>query len=319
MIKYSLIIPIYNVEDYILDCVKSVHNQSFYNFEAIFVDDGSKDNSIKILNDYLKENNDKRIKLLSKKNGGLSDARNYGIKHANGKYLCFIDSDDFISNDYFNKIDKAIGNKDIDILYFDYYKYFSNEEFFRCSGLNKKNEITIRNCLMSPPAAWNKVYKKSLFIENKIEYPKGLWYEDMATTPRLLLNVKNIEYINEPLYYYRQRQGSIMNTVNNKVLDMNNVLNLILNYYKENGKLSTYYSEIENIFIVQSYFMIYSFSKMKDKKRINIQKDISKKLNDLFPNWSKNKYFKEEKFITKLCILTMKYNFLLPFYNMCRR
>ena len=314
MIKYSIIIPFYNVEDYIIECAESINKQKYKNYEAIFIDDGSKDNTRIKLEEYLSKNKNKKIRIETKENGGLSDARNYGIKLAKGKYLIFIDSDDFIDDNMLEKIDKTIKNNDIDLLVFDFYEYYNKEKLIYTKGI-KGEKINKHNLLISPPAAWNKVYKKEIFIENEIEYSKGLWYEDLATTPRLLTKCQKIKYLNEPLYYYRQRENSIMNSFNTKVFDMYKVLEIVYEYYKNNNYLNSYYSEIENIFILNTYFVVNKLAKNKIDNKLELQKEAIKFLNNYFPKWYNNRYYKKMSFVNKNTIKIMKYKSLLKFYN----
>lgn len=320
MPKYSIIIPFYNVEDYILDCVRSVSAQKFIDFEALFINDGSLDNSEDILKKYLKENPDKRIKILKKTNGGLSDARNYGLKKSKGKYICFIDSDDFIDTNMLEKIDSKIKDSDIDMLVFDFYEYYNESKKVLRKGINNKSlSNKKKSILLSPPAAWNKVYNRKLLLDNKILYPVGLWYEDLATTPRLALCAKKIIYINQPFYYYRQRQGSIMSTFNEKILDMTKSLDIVYSYYYDNRKLSLYKEEIEYIYIYNCYFVVRMYAENTAINKVKKQKDIIKYLNSKFDKWYKNKYFNQASIISKLNMLTMKYSKLLYLYNILRR
>lgn len=317
MPKYSIIIPFYNVEDYIIDCVKSIKFQKYSDFEALFIDDGSLDGSHERLKEYLKNNPDNRIKIFKKKNGGLSDARNYGISKSVGKYICFIDSDDFIDNDFVSKIDSKIKNEDIDILIFDFYEYYDNSKKILKKGITDKSNK--KNILISPPAAWNKVYNKNLFIKNNIRYPLGLWYEDLATTPRLILNSKKILYLNEPLYYYRQRQGSIMTTLNNKNLDMIKSLDMIYDYYKKNKYLSMYKEEIEKLYIFNCYYLVRIYGQSKVKNKLKMQRYVIAYLNTKFDKWYENTYFKKINILSKMNMLFMKYDKLLFIYNFLRR
>ena len=123
MPKFSIIVPVYNVEEYIDDCLKSIKNQSFKDYEVIVVNDGTKDNSIKLI----KENfTDDRIKIFNKKNGGAASAKNYGIKKAKGEFIFFVDADDFIEECLLEMYNKALKEKS-DLVICDYYKYFEDK------------------------------------------------------------------------------------------------------------------------------------------------------------------------------------------------
>lgn len=312
-IKYSIIIPFYNVENYIIDCVKSIHNQKYQNFEAIFVDDGSKDKSKDKLLTYLTKVKDKRIKILTKKNGGLSDARNFGLKKAKGDYILFVDSDDFVDNKLLEKIDVELTKNNYDILLFDYYSYYSKKEKHLLCGLRKITDDIKKNVLLSPPAAWNKVYKKQLFDNNDIIYPQGIWYEDLATTPILVFNSNKIGYLSEPLYYYRQREGSIMNTISLKIRDMYEALNIINDYFKSN-----YYKELEFINIYNVLFLVNSFGRSSLKNKMNYQKEAILYLDTNYPNWFKNSYLKNNILNIKISSIVLKNKLLLLLSNFIR-
>lgn len=311
--KYSIIIPFYNVENYIIDCVKSIHNQKYQNFEAIFVDDGSKDKSKDKLLTYLTKVKDKRIKILTKKNGGLSDARNFGLKKAKGDYILFVDSDDFVDNKLLEKIDVELTKNNYDILLFDYYSYCSKKEKYLLCGLRKITDDIKKNVLLSPPAAWNKVYKKQLFDNNDIIYPQGIWYEDLATTPRLVFNSNKIGYLSEPLYYYRQREGSIMNTISLKIRDMYEALNIINDYFKSN-----YYKELEFINIYNVLFLVNCFGRSSLKNKMNYQKEAILYLDTNYPNWFKNSYLKNNILNIKISSVVLKNKLLLFLSNFIR-
>lgn len=209
--KVSVIVPVYNVENYITTCINSICKQKYTNLEIIVVDDGSSDNS-GILCDELAQK-DSRIQVLHKQNGGLSDARNCGISLATGEYLCFVDSDDYIDEEMISTLYMLIVRYNADISscaytmrYPDYDEIinegaevvcYSPEEAFKV--LLHRNNIGV--------IAWNKMYKKDLF--NKINYPVGQHFEDINTTYKLIDKAKRIVYTPKSYYYYVQRSTSI--------------------------------------------------------------------------------------------------------------
>lgn len=207
----SVIVPVYKVEQYIDQCIKSLINQTYKNIEIILVDDGSPDNCGYICEDYAKKDN--RIKVIHKKNGGLSDARNAGIQIANGEYIGFVDSDDYLDSSFFEYLMNLISKNNADIA--ECYsvsfldgnvpkpKYYSEMKI-----LNAKQWITETNlgdfisCV-----EWNKLYKRELF--NNVEYPVGRHFEDEATTYKVIYKSKLIVRGRSELYFYRQRNDSI--------------------------------------------------------------------------------------------------------------
>lgn len=214
----SVIIPIFNVEQFVADCLDSVTSQTHDEIEIILVDDGSTDNSGKIADAYAMK--DKRIRVVHKKNGGLSDARNAGLKIAKGDYIMFVDSDDYVDKEFVAIALQNIKVHGADIVCFRFtyvaagvetkisstntnqdYKWYSNiaaiKDSFSLGGALKVN-------------AWNKIYKRDLFIENNITYPVGRLHEDNLTTYKLMYFANKVVYINKTLLFYRQRPGSIM-------------------------------------------------------------------------------------------------------------
>lgn len=218
--KYSIIIPVYNVEEYLDRCLKSILNQTYSNYEVIIVNDGSPDNSDNIIKSYEKE--DKRFKGYKKVNGGLSDARNYGLKYATGDYLIFIDADDYIENNYLEKVNDVLErNKDIDVLKFKIKLVDEGENLIRMeNGLNKEGvtsfEELVKLEFLEP--AWSYVYKLSFWKENNFTYLKGMIHEDFGLTPEILMKANKIYYLNSYLYNYVQRNGSIMSSNNKEKL-----------------------------------------------------------------------------------------------------
>jgi len=203
----SVIIPIYKVELYLRECVDSVINQTYKDLEIILVDDGSPDNCPKMCDEYAKQDN--RIKVIHKENGGLSDARNAGMKIATADYWSFVDSDDVchpqmievlmqpLIEDKRFKMSACGYTKDADTWNDDHIHSVQ-----KMSGLDYMNQIELWT------VAWGKIYAKELF--NKIKYPKGRLHEDEFTTYKLAYYAQNVAYINVPYYLYRQREDSII-------------------------------------------------------------------------------------------------------------
>ena len=214
----SIIVPVYNVEKYLEKCVKSIIQQTYENIEIILVDDGSKDNSGKICDEL--EQKDNRIKVIHKENGGLSDARNAGLKIATGKYIGFVDSDDYIQEDMFETLYKLNKENNSDISIVSYYEIY-NEKVISVRD-SKKLEIlnkidAIKELLIDTKIqsyAWNKLFKRELF--NNIEFPTNKNFEDIATTLLLFERANKIVLLEDPKYYYIRRDDSIVGVKNYK-------------------------------------------------------------------------------------------------------
>lgn len=213
MPRLSVIVPVYKVEKYIHKCVDSILNQTFTDFELILVDDGSPDNCGKICDEYAK--NDRRVRVIHKKNGGLSDARNHGINAAKGEIIGFVDSDDDIDLGMYKAMIEFMDECGLDMVCSDACVIKNNrrkcrkvpierDTFSRNEGICAILDGTIDN------SAWNKIYKRSII--GSIRYPKGRIYEDVATTYRFMYNANKIGYIYKPFYNYYKRKGSIVAT-----------------------------------------------------------------------------------------------------------
>ncbi|MBR6253598.1 MAG: glycosyltransferase [Clostridia bacterium] len=248
----SVVVPIYKVEDYIHKCLDSIINQTYKNLEIILVDDGSPDNCPLICDEYAKK--DSRIKVIHKKNGGLSDARNSGIRLAKGQYIGFVDSDDYLDLDMFeylytllNKYNADIstcGYRDVGIIENDGIVPNIETELDRTEAL----KLLATNGLLKD-YAWNKLYKLNLFLDNRIEYPSGKVMEDIATTYKLIEKSNKVVLGNRCLYNYLRRSGSITGDkcFKTNILHLQNVLDRF-EHFKSDKELGAYY--YKNVFYV---------------------------------------------------------------------
>ena len=216
----SVIIPIYKVEKYLEKCIQSIIAQTYNNLDIILVDDGSPDNCGNIIEEYRKK--DKRIRTIHQDNGGLSDARNSGIKIANGKYILCIDSDDWIENNMIEVLYKNIIDNNADISICEFIEEDDEGKMISHKNYNNKIEIfrkkeAIKKLIeqdIITNHAWNKLYKTKLF--DNVEYPKGQLMEDISTTYKLFEKSEKIVYQNTPLYHYIQRGTSILGNITEK-------------------------------------------------------------------------------------------------------
>lgn len=208
----SVIVPVYKVENFLEECLISILDQTYSNFELILVDDGSPDSCGKICDEYQKK--DSRIKVIHKTNGGLSDARNVGMKIAEGEYWTFIDSDDMVSEDYLEVLMRTAQQYDADIVQGDYTsdKNLLGKTYSDAVEVFTRDEAMVSFLRLGSVhvSAWAKLYKKSCFIN--IEYPKGRINEDNLTIYKNIWNSKNIVCIKKYIYYYRINNESIMHS-----------------------------------------------------------------------------------------------------------
>lgn len=310
----SIIVPVYNVEKYIEKCLLSIKNQSFKDFECLIVDDGSKDNSISIAKGLV--NDDDRFIFLTKENGGLSDARNYGLKQAKGEYICFVDSDDYVDKDLLLLTYEKAKKYDSDIVCFDLYYVFSDNQLKISKGADY-NEVSSykdnKKIIFNNNSANNKLYKKS-FLQDK-SFIKDMWYEDMAVIPVWIARANNMSYVNKPLYYYVQREGSISHSANPKLFD----IYLAINMVKKSLNLSSY--EVRGLYFHNCLVMtVLRIKEISDKKtRIEYYKENIDKLSNDYSEWyrdlKKEKSFSFKQRIIFYLLKHNKYNLLDSLYN----
>lgn len=215
--KISIIVPVYNVEHELSRCVDSILNQSYTNIEVILVDDGSTDRCPSICDAFVMK--DRRVRVIHKPNGGLSSARNAGLREASGEWILYVDSDDYILNDSCERL-IAVGAKyDCDIVSADAIREFNGGREYMVHGSLADGKCypsrdfiikTVKPCEWYAPA-WLNLYKRSLLIENNLFFVEGLLREDMEMQPRVFLAAKTVAYCAYPFYRYVDRASSIMN------------------------------------------------------------------------------------------------------------
>lgn len=209
----SVIIPIYKVEQYLKRCIDSVLGQTYKNLEIVLVDDGSPDGCGKICDEYAAIDN--RVKVIHKKNGGLSDSRNVGIEISQGEYIAFIDSDDWIHKKYFEELYNLLKKSNSDISVCNFIRVSnenirvdnSKQEVYEYSNIEALEQF-VGEFYVQMVIACGKLYKKDLFKE--IRFPVGKLHEDEFTTYKVIFNAKKVILTTAQLYYYWQRQDSIM-------------------------------------------------------------------------------------------------------------
>lgn len=245
----SVIVPVYNVEEYLNECISSIVNQTYKNLEIILVDDGSTDKCPYICDDW--KNKDDRIVVIHKKNGGLSDARNKGLDVAKGEYVSFIDSDDWISNDFYQVLFNALYEKNAQISASEViwvYDNYQNKEEFQYNNIVFSPEEALQTLLKGRgfyAVAWNKLYKKALF--DGIKFPIGKLHEDEFVTYKLIHKADKLVLCKNTNYYYRQRQGSIMKEWSSKHLDV------LEAYFERNNFLKLNYP---NLYLHDKVFLL---------------------------------------------------------------
>ena len=309
--KLSIIVPVYGVEKYIDKCLNSLVKQSLKEIEIIVVNDGTKDNSQKIIDKYVKKYPD-IIKSYIKENGGQGSARNYGLEKANGEYIGYVDSDDFVEKDMYKKLYNKAKENNYDIVVCGNYNESEDYQNKNIDAFINNYNTDLENIFFGKMAVWNKIYKRDILIKNKLEFKEKVWYEDLAFTLKAIMNSNTFAFIDEPLYDYLIREGSTMNNSNvQRNLEILDAFNDILSYIQHNKK-EEYFSKIEFLAIDHIYISaIVRVLKAEadDKvKRETINKLIDY-MNKKFPNYNTNKYIntlsKNKKIIYKLINMKM--------------
>ena len=292
MTKVSVIVPFYNVENYIRKCLTSLINQTLQEIEILIVNDGSKDGSKEIVNEFIQKHPDK-MKYFEKENGGLSDARNYAIPYATGEYIAFLDSDDYIEPTMYEKMYKKAVEEKADMVECDFVWEYPEKSIISSTDTYEGKKQMLLNARV---VAWNKLIKRQLLQETKVIFPKGYRYEDVEFFYQLLPFIEKVAFVKEPFIHYVQREDSISNTQNERTIELLDVLDHVITYYKERDLYEEYQEELE--YIYARYIFCSSLFRMvmiSDKK---VKKDILKRawnrLQIQFPNWKKNRYLKNK-------------------------
>lgn len=282
--KISVVVPVYNVEKYVRDCINAIRNQTYTNLEIILVDDGSEDSSGKICDEYAAIDN--RIRVIHKTNGGMSDARNAGIEIATGEWFVFIDSDDFVHLRMIEVLYHTAKKYEVSMVWCDFVQSdeggtlleqpdekILTEEKYEVQVLSKQEaemQFYTIGRMSECMVPWNKIYKREIigYGEDAIRYPVGKVFEDGFTTYRFIYRADKVVLVRFPLYYYRQRGGSIMRENGNR-----NYLPVMesgverLEFYKKHNERELYLKEVNSI--LYSTIRLYeNHKKTEDRKKL---------------------------------------------------
>lgn len=243
---FSVVVPIYNVKNYLDECIDGIIRQSFKDYEIILVDDGSTDGSAEACDEW--KNKYDSIKVIHKPNGGLSDARNVGANQAEGEYLVFLDSDDYWNDEFFlEKIHDMIHMSNLDLVVFGYKKVINEKELSIYTPQSESK--TIEELVLAGEfniCAWDKVVRRDLISSNNIAFRKGVFSEDMEWCSLLYKCVESVAVLPEAPYSYRQRDGSITKRISEKnisdvVYNFERCLEIKTELSQEKGAIFDYY------------------------------------------------------------------------------
>ena len=305
--ELSIIVPIYNVEDYLEECLKSLYNIKNIKLEIILVNDGSKDNSFKIMKKF-KEIYPEKTVLIDKKNGGLSSARNAGMKAAAGEYISFIDSDDFVDSDEFenffregqkDKLDVMVGN----MRYYTPKK--TGDSLFRSDIIKNSGVVNgtdfFWNLFQKPKCFREEVvddiYKREFLLKNNIWFNENIVHEDSEFTPLVYLKAGKVRYIDRAFYFYRQRTGSIMNKVSEK--SMISLEMICEKFFIECDSLDSAKGKEVLSALILSFYSVVVYKRYNG---VGDWKRVYKRYKELYRELKNNKKFDLEEFLLSFSV-----------------
>lgn len=292
--KLSVIIPVYNVQDYLAACLDSVIAPGLGDYEIIAVNDGSTDASPAILEEYASRFPG-LVKPVTTPNGGLGHARNVGLSLSRGDYLLFLDSDDALSPGAPGEmLDALDGSFDIGI--FDFVSVDREGRELRYQkGCEKEGSFSFSAypaLLLSPPNAVNKIFRRALFINNGVSFPDREWFEDLATIPRLYLRAGTIRCLPHAWYRYLQRSGSITRSADaGRNLEMLKAIETVVSDYKQNGSFEMYHQELEAMAAYHELLTSSTRVNLIDPKS-PVQDALQEDFLTRFPGWRENPYIR---------------------------
>ena len=305
--RFSIVIPVYNVAEYLRPCVDSVLANDCSDCEIILVDDGSTDGVSPELCDALAAEHPGLIRVIHQENRGLGGARNTGLEAACGDYLFFVDSDDTIEPHSLSKLSAAVERSGAEIVAFDLAtddgeghltpvktSYFHSEEVF---SLDARPEF-----LLSQPSACCRLWKRELFLRTGIRYPSRVWYEDIRTSTKLFAAARSICTVDDCLYRYLQRPGSIMNSAgldrNREILD---AFDDILNWFESNGLAERYRGELTRL-AVDHVLLAATVRVARVDPKHHLLKEFTAYMNEYFAGWNTDPHLAQLPALHKLLL-----------------
>ena len=313
-----MIVPVYNVEAYLRECLDSILAQTYRDLEILCVNDGSKDGSRAILSEY--EKKDSRIVVLDKENGGLSDARNFALDRMKGDYVSCVDSDDVIRPDMIEKLVRRLEETGSDIAVCDMEYFYEDGAVSRSEGggFDVTSVRETPSLIAVNNSACNKLFRKELF--DGVRFPVGKYYEDLAVIPVLLYKAGTCAKVNEPLYRYRQRGGSIAHSANPKIFDIYDALDGVRAYVRQHGDEAEVQAELHRLYIVHGLDLTTLRIREFDDKKIR-RSYLAENMNRLkqsCPDYKKDSLYRQAGWKKKLIYVLLSagaYDMVLRLYD----
>lgn len=293
----SVIVPVYDVEAYLPACLDSLLAQTFTDFEIVLVDDGSTDGSAAIIASYAEKHPD-LIRTFAKPNGGLADARNFGMAHSRGEYYSFVDSDDIVAPEFLSAMHAAAEEDEADLVICGIVSF--TDAARPDAYLPEPDPRVFGNSLQQEPrllyrvdaSACDKLYARDLFARAGISFPVGVAFEDVPTTYRLLAHARRVVKIDEPLYLYRQgRAGSITATYGDRFLDLVRGMELVCEFYQQRSDFSANRDALLRLLLTHLIAGRYPdfFLHSEKPARVRFLTDVFGLLDGVFPSWKRER------------------------------
>ena len=293
MPKFSLIVPVYKVEEYLPKCIESVLAQKNQDFELLLIDDGSPDNCGKICDDYAAKYPEK-ISAIHQPNGGAGAARNHGIRLSKGEYILFLDSDDSISEDLLSDLASVIEQNPVDLILYGARVIKDGKEVGQLhEDVPTEQVISVKEhpkLYFGVMAPWNRAYKKTLFTENGIDFATKVWYEDIRVVTKILAVSKTAYRLPKPYYRYIQREGSAMNNKNSgRNVEILYAYDDILSWYDARGLLEKHRKEL-SFQAVQHILLAATVRVLLIDKKHELIDRFRSYMEEYFPDYRENPY-----------------------------
>ncbi len=294
--RFSIIVPVYNVEKYIKKCLDSLINQTFSDFQIVVVDDQSPDNSMEIVESFANQYPEK-FKIIHQENKGLGGARNTGVSAAEGDYLLFVDSDDYLQKNSLEILHNHLNEYPCDIVEFNYLEVSEDGKPLRKVSLCDSQEVCVSppekaKLFLEPPIACNKAYRREFYTKCDVRFPEKTLYEDFVTRI-LIAKAENILRITDYLYNYVQRAGSIMhNNVSPRVLDIIKVAESVYDVFEKENLMKDYFLFLEAGLIAS---LVHIASDVIDRNKTSpYYKNIVDYAVEKLPDYRENPYISNE-------------------------
>lgn len=308
--RFSIIVPVYNVEKYIAKCMNSLVNQSFRDYEIIIVDDESPDGSMAIVETYRKKDPD-RIRVIHQKNTRQGGARNHGVELALGEYLLFVDSDDYVSTSMLEILDRRLKENPCDILVFDSVPVTVQGELLPHEPMILKPGAYVpKECpsvVELPGAPWGKAFKRELYLKTGFQFPPKVLYEDV-TTRILYAQARRIAICPDTLYYYVQRENSSMTQqVSEKMLDILTVTEIVRKEFIRLNLYESFREPLETALIYCILCIVEIISRAQWNSPMLLP--LADYLQEKFPDYEKNSYASPELKRVLRCLTAHRFRY----------